>query len=433
MKQINIKGVAPQILQSAETSFSINGVYGKVKVTLNRFGEYNLFTPYSLTEASAKRNPSYKIAVSEVTSKMLKSFETAVKKYTDICKSLVSIVPEKRYKDKLDNLTPQKYIRRVFDICKPILEDAEQLIQKESKSREICGLSMNEMKNSTEILKLMEEKWNELYEYFNVVETSIEEKTNQTLLSQYNSEKQQIEDYLYGPDSFVLKRIEELTNTITSPEDFQIQYDYTKDTGLLNLIVHFPAEHLLNQPGETASLYSTGKLSVKSKAKKDVELEQSLFYSGIGFYIASLCFNVSANINRMRLSVTRPNEGLCWVEFNRSNFSRLRAYSLNPIIEIQRLPNVLKLNAAGNLVGIPIAKYTTLVQQQSIILDASYATGADVSYVMTIEDAKLVCSHFNGESELFELIKKVEKMGGNSVIVNKRYENILKEIKSSHS
>ena len=37
MKQINIKGIAPQILQSAETSFSVNGVYGKVKVTLNNF------------------------------------------------------------------------------------------------------------------------------------------------------------------------------------------------------------------------------------------------------------------------------------------------------------------------------------------------------------------------------------------------------------
>lgn len=433
MKKINIKGVAPQILQSVETSFSINGVYGKVKVTLNRFGEYNIYTPYSLTEASAKRNPSYKIAVSEVTSKMLKSFETAIKKYTDICKSIVSIVPEKKYKDRLDNLVPKKYIRRVFDVCKPILEDAEQLIQKESKSREISGLQMNELKNPTEVLKLMDEKWNELYEYFNTVETSIEEKTNQSYLAQYNSEKKQIEDYIYGPDSFVLKRIEEQINAIASPEDFQVQCDYYKDSALLNLIVHFPSDHLLNQLGETASLYSTGKLSVKSKAKKDVELEQSLFYSGIGFYLASLCFNVSANIHRIRLSVTRPNEGLYWVEFNRANFTKLKAYSLNPIIEIQNLPNVSKLNAAGNFVGIPITKFTTQVQQQSIMLDASYATGVDVTFVMTMEDAKLLCNHINDNAELSELIKKVEPLGGNTIIINKRYEKILKEIKSIHS
>lgn len=433
MKKINIKGVASQILQSAETSFSINGVYGKVKVTLNRFGEYNLFTPYSLTEASAKRNPSYKIAVSEVTSKMLKSFETAVKRYTEIYKNIVSIVPEKRYKDKLNGLVPQKYIRRVFDVCKPILEDAEQLIQKESKSREICGLQMNESKTPAEVLKLMDEKWNELYEYFNIVETSIEEKANLSYLAEYNTEKKQLEDYIYGPDSYVLKRIEEQVNTITSPEDFQIQCDYTKESSLLSLIVVFPSDHLLNQLSETASLYSTGKLSVKAKAKKDIELEQSLFYSGIGFYLASLCFNVSANIHRIRLSVTRPNEGLYWVEFNRSNFSRLKSYSLNPIIEVQNLPNVSKLNAAGNFVGIPITKFTTQVQQQSIMLDASYATGSDVTFVMTVEDAKLICNHINDNAELSELIKKVEPLGGNTIIVNKRYEKILKEIKSIHS
>lgn len=433
MKKINIKGVASQILQSAETSFSINGVYGKVKVTLNRFGEYNLFTPYSLTEASAKRNPSYKIAISEVTSKMLKSFETATKRYTEIYKNIVSIVPEKRYKDKLDGLAPKKYIRRIFDVCKPILEDAEQLIQKESRSREICGLNMNESKNPTEVLELMDEKWNELYEYFNTVETSIEEKTNQSYLAQYNTEKKQIEDYIYGPDSYVLKRIEEQINTITSPEDFQVQCDYTKEYSLLSLIVVFPSDHLINQLSETASLYSTGKLSVKAKTKKDVELEQSLFYSGIGFYLASLCFNVSANIHRIRLSVTRPNEGLYWVEFNRANFSRLKAYSLNPIIEIQNLPNVSKLNAAGNFVWIPITKFTTQVQQQSIMLDASYVTGADVTFVITIEDAKLLCNHINDNAELSELIKKVEPLGGNTIIVNKRYEKILKEIKSIHS
>ena len=135
MKQINIKGIPPQILQSAETSFSVNGVYGKVKVTLNNLGEYNVFTPYSLTEASAKRNPSYKVAISEVTSKMLKSFDVAVKNYTEISKKIVSIIPEKRYKDRLDRLTPQRYVRKVFDVCKPILEDAERLTQAEQKSR----------------------------------------------------------------------------------------------------------------------------------------------------------------------------------------------------------------------------------------------------------------------------------------------------------
>ncbi len=432
MKQINIKGIAPQILQSAETSFSVNGVYGKVKVTLNNLGEYNVFTPYSLTEASAKRNPSYKVAVSEVTSKMLKSFDAAVKNYTEISKKIVSVVPEKRYKDRLDSLTPQRYVRKVFDICKPILEDAERLTQSEQKSRISCGLTEKNGKTAPEILKLMENRWDELYAYFNDVESVIEDKANRTYKAQYDSEKKQIEDYIFGPELYVITKVEELASTISSPEDFQMKCDYNNALGLLNIDVQFAHDHLINLPSETASLYSTGKLSVKTKAKKDTDLEHSLFYSGLGFYLSSLCFNISANIQRIRISVTRANEGLYWVEFNRTNFSKIRAYSLNPLNDILNFPNITKINAAGNLVGIPYSKFISLVQAQSATLDVSYAEGSDVSFTISIEDAKLICQHISDSSDLFETIKKVEALGGKAIIVNKRYENILKEIKSNY-
>ena len=55
-----------------------------------------------------------------------------------------------------------------------------------------------------------------------------------------------------------------------------------------------------------------------------------------------------------------------------------------------------------------------------------------MSFTMSIEDAKLIWQHINDSSDLFETIKKVETLGGNSIIVNKRYENILKEIKSNY-
>lgn len=362
MKQLEIQGFAPEILQYAETAFSVNGVYDKVRLSLNRTGDYNLLVPFNVTEASVKRNPSYKVALADVTSKMLQSFDSAVKTYTEIYKEIESIIPEEEYKERLDKLVPKKYVKRVFDVSKPKMEEAEQLIQEERKSRAICGLAMDEKKNSSELLKLMEEKWNELHEYFNEVEALNEEKRNQIYLSQYQLEKAQLEGYLYGEESFVLNSVEGIFTSIEFTEDFQVQYDYNKESGILCMEVKFPADHLLYLPFETASLYSTGKLSVKSKTKKDLEQEHSLFYSGLGLYLSSLCFNISSKIQRIRFSITRPDEGLYWVEFNRNNFANLKADSLNPIIEIQSVPNVLKLNAAGNLVGIPMSKFNTLIQ-----------------------------------------------------------------------
>ena len=235
-----------------------------------------------------------------------------------------------------------------------------------------------------------------------------------------------------------------ITGTIGSGKTSSAMYPFTRQLikykadnkkeklGLLILDVHFVSDNLINQPTETASLYSTGKLSVKAKAKKDVELERSLFYSGIGFYISSLCYNISANIQRIRLSVTRSNEGLYWVEFNRTKFSKIRAYSLNPTIEILNFPNITKINAAGNLVGIPIIKFSSQIQIQSKMLDLSYATGENVSFTISIEDAKLICRHINNNKELSDLVSKAESLGGNIVVVNKRFENILKEIKNNN-
>jgi hypothetical protein len=78
----------------------------------------------------------------------------------------------------------------------------------------------------------MEEKWNELHEYFNEVEALNEEKRNQIYLSQYQLEKEQLEGYLYGEESFVLNSVEGIFTSIEFTEDFQVQYDYNKESGI---------------------------------------------------------------------------------------------------------------------------------------------------------------------------------------------------------
>ena len=429
MKQYRIIGTPPTILSLAEYTFTIYGVSSKIRLTLDAYGDYYLHTPYNVSEASVKRNPAYKVAVDRVTSQMLDSYLHAVKPYTEIHKKAVFVVPELKYTDKLNQLSPRKYRRQLFKVAQPMISEAELMASAEINSRKECGLQDCSILPS-DLLQQMQNNWDQLRQYFELVETSLEDINNEKYLEEYNAEKQSIENYLYGPCEYVSKQMDVICPQIASPENFILSYDYAKDDSLLNLCIHFVSDSLDNQEDYAASLLASGKLSVKSKAKKDIDLEQSLFLSGLSFYISSLCFNISANIKRIRVTVTRPNEGMYWVEFTRYMFSKMRNYSLNPMAELLNAPNVVKVNAAGNIVATPIDKFNQQVRVQTAILDSSYMAGGDASYTISLADAKLICKYIPGDNNLLGLISHVESLGGKTVSVDKKYENILKEIKS---
>jgi hypothetical protein len=430
MKQYRILGTPPTILPSAEYSFSIYGASSKIKLTLDSYGDYYLHTPYNVSEASAKRNPAYKVAVDHVTGQMLDSYLNAIKPYTEIHKKAVFIVPEQKYTDKLNQLSPRKYRRQLFNVSQPMISEAELMISAEESSRNECALSDCSISPS-DLLEGMRNRWEQLRQYFDLVESSLEEINNRNYIEEYNAEKKSIEDYLYGPNEYVLKQMEGVCGQITSPENFILSYEYAKDDSMLNLGIHFVSDSLVNQQDYAASILASGKLSVKSKAKKDIELEQSLFFSGLSFYISSLCFNISANIKRIRVAVTRSNEGMYWVEFTRYMFSKMRNYSLNPMTQLLNAPNVIKINAAGNIVAMPIDKFNQQVRIQTAILDSSYMAGSDASYTISLADAKLICKFIPGDNNLLGLIAQVESLGGKTVAVDKKYEKILREIKNS--
>lgn len=431
MKQYRVIGTPPCILPLAEYSFSIYGVSSKIKLTLDCYGDYQLHTPYHVSEASVRRNPSYKVAIDRVTSQMLDSYNNALKPYTEIHRKAVFVVPELKYTDRLNKLSPRKYPKKIFEVAKPTLSEAELMVRNEINIRHECGLQVDSVTSSSDLISRMQDRWNELHQYFDLVESSLEDINNRIYLEEYNAEKQSIESYLYGPSDYVLKQMELVCGQIESPENFILSYEYTKDESILKLGIHFMSDRLINQETNTASLYASGKLSVKSKAKKDIELEQSLFYSGFSFYISSLCFNVSANIKRIRVETTRGDEGLYWVEYTRYMFSKMRNYLLNPMVELQNAPNVVKVNAAGNIVAIPIDKFNQQVKIQTAIHDSSYMAGGDASYTISIADAKLICKYIKGDTNLLGLINQVESLGGKTLSVDRKYENILKEIKNS--
>ena len=427
MKQYRIIGTPPTILPLAECTFSIYGVSSKIKLTIDSSGEYYLHTPYNVSEASVKRNPAYKVAVNSVTSQMLDSYFNAIKPYTEIHKKTVSIVPEVKYTDKLNQLSPRKYRRQLFEVHQPMISEAEIMVCAETKSRNECGLQDSSIAPSV-LLQGMQNRYEQLRQYFDLVESSLEDINNKKYLEEYNAEKLSIEAYLYGPSEYVSKQMDLICGQIISPENFILSYDYDKDDSLLKLSFHFASDSLANQQDYSASLLASGKLSVKSKAKKDIEIERSLFFSGLSFYVSSLCFNISANIKRIRVVVTRPNEGIYWVEFTRYMFSKMRNYSLNPMDELMNAPNVVKINASGNIVAMPIDKFNQQVQIQTAILNNSYMAGGDALYTISIADAKLICKYIPGENNLRSLISQVESLGGKTVSVDKKYEKILKEI-----
>jgi hypothetical protein len=115
---------------------------------------------------------------------MLDSYFNAIKPYTETHKKTVSIVPEVKYTDKLNQLSPRKYRRQLFEVHQPMISEAEIMVCAETKSRNECGLQDSSIVPSV-LLQGMQNRYEQLRQYFDLVESSLEDINNKKYLEMF--------------------------------------------------------------------------------------------------------------------------------------------------------------------------------------------------------------------------------------------------------
>lgn len=117
-------------------SYRFNG--GSATVQLDSLGNYEVLvngTKFSAQENSAKRDPNYKIAIGDVSSKMVTAFEKLDAEFTAMHKKAARIHKASEYQKKIEALSPQHYERERFTMSRPMREDVRKELEQEAAIR----------------------------------------------------------------------------------------------------------------------------------------------------------------------------------------------------------------------------------------------------------------------------------------------------------
>ncbi|MBR3286497.1 MAG: hypothetical protein IKI72_01585 [Bacteroidales bacterium] len=324
-----IKRSAKYEIGPLQDSFSFN--YGKATVRLEPDGTYRLFVNGSENSEyvnSARRAYQYMQTVQELSMKMKDAYDQQTFNYTHLHDWLAPSMSRRSLENTLDKLVLKKYTNKPFAVHQP--SEVKIRAELEYEARQLFFRIFGENKKQIdeyvenhlqEALNRRIKTWQELSDYHDAIQSQNAEKQNLMYYKEYIEKKEKIENMLNGPSRFVDAEVRKKMNEIQLPFDIELDYTYSRQSQLLDIEVEIPSQILARF--QKASLLSTGKVSIKNKTAKEREDDFKLCIYGLPFYLASKFFDVSANIEKIAITIWEMGKksGYIWVEFPRAEFN----------------------------------------------------------------------------------------------------------------
>lgn len=183
------------------------------------------------------------------------------------------------------------------------------------------------------------------------------EAENERLEREYEARMEMLRAGLDGDRDAVEDQIEAWLRTLEVPIDFDVDYEYDAETGVLMVDMDLPEiQHL---PTQKMVEMSSGKLKTKEKTQKELKQEYARCVFGLGMFCASHFFNVTPHMERILLSGYTQrrdaktgdmnDEYIYTVIFERSAFERSGYQQKEPLDFICKFKNRMNLTANGDL------------------------------------------------------------------------------------
>lgn len=443
-KELHIIASAPQQIQSCKETFFTNNGYGTIELT--PYGDYLLNT-VDITDAAARRTNEYKNAYKEVTANMLQAYEENTRAYTYLHEDMPSVESVVKLKNELMTLSPQKYERGHFDFRKPTKDDIEKDLLEEAKNINFDKTKTNGhvdekmfvKEHINEMIEVRQQAWQEACDFFNKIEDAREERENTRLFAEYKSLYNRKKEYIEGNESVVKQELLNLCGKVSVPYNLSLSFAYNQTTHILETSII--VEDGISVPITKATILASGKISIKNKLVRETITEKTNSAISLTYFLAAHLFNVSPNVQYLRLSLYDRNElnPLLWVEFEREKFSRTRPKIVGVISDILGYPNVLEFkNKADSIELCAMDKamfdnnVVMAIQQTNEIHIEHQSTYSDLgnNYIaISFEDASILCGVPNLSNEVRKAISTAKDRGLSYVAVDKKLKSILDELK----
>ncbi len=379
MKKLYIIVKKPSLIQAMSKTFSFytsRTGYNKGTISLTSNGNYSLsMHSFGVSETTAKRTPEYKLAISQLSMDMFHAYETQIKQFTCMHHNMLQIPSSNSFDKELILMSPKTYIRQTINLKKPQRSEVEEDLRKEIKC--LLHNPINDTNLNTEsfikenLNKLTEERqshWQKAVNLFTQIEDAREKKENAKFYNEYRLEFNKKQAFIEGDNNIVEANLKEICANANLPFNVSLDYIYSMEdkTLSINIII----DDGLNIPILKASILASGKISVKEKSMKEIANEKTTCALSLLYYLGSLFFSASPNIDSIRISLWDKEMaiGYMWVEFNRSKFVNIIPTSINIASEFLSQLNYsdIKFNN-GSMIISPIDKNIFKIKVQDLV------------------------------------------------------------------
>lgn len=443
-KELHIIASAPQQIQSCKETFFTNNGYGTIELT--PYGDYLLNT-VDITDAAARRTNEYKSAYKEVTANMLQVYEENTRAYTYLHENMPSVESVVKLKNDLMTLSPQKYERGHFDFRKPTKDDIEKDLLEEAKNINFDKTKTNGhvdekmfvKEHINEMIEVRQQAWQEACDFFNKIEDAREERENTRLFAEYKSLYNRKKEYIDGNESVVKQELLNLCGKVSVPYNLSLSFAYNQTTHILETSII--VEDGISVPITKATILASGKISIKNKLVRETITEKTNSAISLTYFLAAHLFNVSPNIQYLRLSLYERNKQnpLLWVEFEREKFICVNPYRVGVLSDILSYPNVLEFkNRAGSIelcamdktsFDNNVAMAVKRENENHLEYQSTYSDLGNNDIAISFEDASILCEIPNLSNEIRKAISTAKDKGLSYVTIDKKLKGILDELK----
>lgn len=351
MKNYSILGTKPQTISPISRSFIILN-RGRATITLNPDGVVTTFSA-TVPDGTIKRDSQYKSVLYELSEQMIKAYEAQTLTFLQLHRKLKkTFYSKKSYENKIDKIEKKTYKRRSFTIPEPTSKDVSALLCEEakgalhnSKDDNTIGYQKFTSDRLQKVLSDRKAKWEEVRRLFFEIEDAREQKINAQYQREYDAQREKELNYVNGEPSVVDDAIDKLSKELEVPFNFGFNTSYSQETGTLDVNVELREN--LDLPLLKAEMLSSGKISIKNKLVREITQQTTETIFSFVFYFAGKLFGTSPNIEHVRMCVwdAGKQNGLLWIDFNRTAFARNISPSMVPTTDIQvyNYPNVYDL------------------------------------------------------------------------------------------
>lgn len=352
----------PEAVQGQSRSFSFTYPHhGNGTITLTANGVYNLsLNSWDTSDASARRTNEFKDAMFNVSNDLVKAYESYAAIYTNIHGKMIKLHRKSYYEGKLPRVVLETYKRKAFGFYPPTKAEVKGDLENEAKKK-FYGSSDKSQTTAyvdSNLEKLYADrmhKWNEAKELFDEIENAHEQRENAVFSEKYNSEIQAQKDYMEGSEYIVKDAIDNRMGNVTLPYTVNVDMAYSQENHLIDIEVELISG--VTVPQVKAALLASGKVSVKEKLVREIEEEKTISMLGIIYYIASVAFDASPNIDNVRISLWdgQKQNGLAWINFPRKDILHNTIQQFIPTMDSFNYERVMNLkDSRGVLVLAPI-------------------------------------------------------------------------------